>query len=344
MRLGAAAVAAGLLSSATAAAAEQVAVVAWGGSYQDTLRAEYFEPFTAETGIEVIEDSWGGGIGVIRSKVESGAVNWDIVQVESEELELGCEEGLYVPIDWDMMGGRDAHIAEGSNDCGIGTIVWSTVLAYDSSVFPDGPKSWADFWDLEKFPGKRGLRKGPKFALEVALFADGVPVDEIYDVLSTPEGVDRAFAKLDEIRDAIVWWESGAQPPQLLASGEVAMTASYNGRIYNAITAENKPFKIVWPGSLYGVDSWVILKGGPNSEGAMKMVAYMSRPEVQARIPEHTAYGVPNKAAADMIPADLLAELPSHPDNLAVQIPISTEFWVDNIENLNERFNAWAAE
>lgn len=327
-----------------AASADPVTVVAWGGSYQDTLRKEYFEPFSAETGLEVIEDSWGGGIGVLRTKVESGAVDWDIVQVESEELALGCEEGLFVPIDWDMMGGRDAFIEQGSTECGVGTIVWSTILAYDTSVFPDGPTSWADFWDLERFPGKRGLRKGPKFALEVALYADGVPVGEIYEVLSTDEGVDRAFAKLDEIKSEIVWWESGAQPPQLLAAGEVAMTAAYNGRIYNAMKAEGQPFKIIWAGSLFGVDSWVILDGGPNTEGAMQMVAYMSQPDVQARIPEFTAYGVTHKAAAEQIPAELLAELPSHPDNLAVQIPIDTDFWVNNIESLNERFNSWVAE
>ena len=146
---------------------------------------------------------------------------------------LGCEEGLYEPIDWDAVGGKDQFIDAAVDDCGVGTIVWSTVLAYDGDkITDDPPQSWADFWDTEKYPGQaRACAGGPKYTLEFALMADGVAPAEVYEVLRTPEGVDRAFAKLDEIKDDIIWWEAGAQPPQLLASGEVVMTSAYNGRI-----------------------------------------------------------------------------------------------------------------
>ena len=120
----------------------------------------------------------------------------------------------------------------------------------DSDKFPRARPSAADFFDLEKFPGKRGLRKGAKSSLELALMADGVPAAEVYELLATPEGVDRAFAKLDTIKDEVIWWEAGAQPPQLLADGEVVMTTAYNGRIFDAMIEENKPFEIVWDGQI----------------------------------------------------------------------------------------------
>jgi putative spermidine/putrescine transport system substrate-binding protein len=101
----------------------------------------------------------------------------------------------------------------------------------------------ADFFNTKKFPGKRGMRKTPKANLEMALIADGVANKDVYEMLATDAGVDRAFAKLDTIKDHVVWWEAGAQPPQLLADGEVAMTTAYNGRIFNAIAEENKPLK-----------------------------------------------------------------------------------------------------
>ena len=195
-------------------------VTSFGGAYQDAQRKVYFEPFKQATGIDLVEDVWNGGVGAIRAKVEGGGQEWDVVQVEAEELVIGCEEGLYEPIDWDAVGGKEQFIDAAVNDCGVGAIVWSTVLAYDGDkITEDPPQSWADFLDTEKFPGKRGLRRHPKYTLEFALMADGVPPDQVYEVLRTPEGVDRAFAKLDEIKDDIIWWEAGAQPPQLLGLG-----------------------------------------------------------------------------------------------------------------------------
>ena len=137
----------------------------------------------------------------------------------------------------------------------------------------------ADFFDLENFPGKRGLRRGPKPNLEMALMADGVPADYVYIVLSTEEGVDRAFAKLDTIKDSVVWWEAGAQPPQLLADGEVVMTTAYNGRIFNAVAAEGKPFTIVWDGQVYDIDLWAIPKGAPNKDLAMEFMVFSTETE-----------------------------------------------------------------
>jgi putative spermidine/putrescine transport system substrate-binding protein len=267
------------------------------------------------------------------------------VQVEAEELILGCEEGLFVPIDYDLLDYDESDFIDGAaTECGVGTIVWSKVLGYDADrIEGDTPANWADFWDLETWPGQRALRRGAQYNLEFALMADGVAPDEVYEVLRTDEGVDRAFAKLDEIRDNVTWWEAGAQPLQMMASGEVTMTSVYNGRVTGSNRAEGTNFAIVWDGSIYAIDSWVILEGSPDVELAHDFISFASHPERQARMPEYIAYGATTVAADDFIPEDLAADLPTTPRNLENAIEFDTEFWVENIEALNERFDRWAA-
>jgi putative spermidine/putrescine transport system substrate-binding protein len=327
------------------AKAADLTVTSWGGSYQDAQREVYFEPFKEATGTDLVEDVWNGGVGAIRAKVEGGGQEWDVVQVEAEELVLGCEEGLYEPIDWDAVGGKEQFIDAAIDDCGVGTIVWSTAVAYDGDKITDSPpQSWADFWDTEKYPGKRGLRRGPKYTLEFALMADGVEPGEVYDLLRTPEGVDRAFAKLDEIKGDIIWWEAGAQSIQLLGSGEVIMTSAYNGRISAANKEEGRNLKVVWPGSIYAVDSWVILANSPHKEAGLEFIAFASQPERQSHLPDSIAYGVTHREAAAEIDKETLQDLPTAPENLEVAIELDTEFWVENVEPLTERFTAWAAQ
>jgi len=335
-----------LVSSVSVAQARDLTIVSFGGNYQDAQREIYFKPFSAATNTPFLEESWDGGIGVIAAKMETPPSDWDVVQVETEELALGCADGLYEKVDWEKLGGKDKFIDAAVHDCGVGTIVWSTAIAYDGDKLKGDnvPKSWADFWDTEKFPGKRGLRRGPKYALEFALIADGVPINEVYKVLSTPEGVDRAFAKLGKLKKDIVWWESGAQPIQLLASGEVAMTAVYNGRIAGINKKEGKNFKIAWPGSVYAVDSWVVMKDSPNKEKGFEFIKFASQPENQSKLPEYVAYGITNVDAAKLVKPELLADLPTDPANLEVSLALDGDFWVDNIEELNKRFNAWLAQ
>ncbi len=193
-----------LMAGGFGAQARDLTVVSWGGNFQDAQRKIFFEPFAAQTGKPVLDESWDGGYGVLQAKVKAGVPNWDVVEVEAEELALGCADGIYEKIDWDKLGGKAAYLPAAVSDCGVGNIVWSTGLSYDGDKLKDGPKTWADFWDTKKFPGKRGLRKGPKYALEFALMADGVPADQVYKVLSGEGGVDRAFKKLDALKADII--------------------------------------------------------------------------------------------------------------------------------------------
>jgi putative spermidine/putrescine transport system substrate-binding protein len=266
------------------------------------------------------------------------------VQVEAEELELGCEEGLFEEMDWSALGGKDKFIPAAVHDCGVGAIVWTTVLTYDGARLKDGPRSWADFWNTEKYPGKRGLRRGPKYTLEFALMADGVEPGQVYQILGTDAGVERAFKKLDQIKSNLVWWEAGAQPQQLLASGEVVMTSAYNARIAAASKSDNRDFRIVWPGGVYAVDSWVILRDSPNKDAGMDLIAFMSDPNHQKDLPPKVPYGVTNKAATALVDPAVLSNMPTEPGNLAAGLELNTQFWVANIERLTERFNAWVGQ
>jgi putative spermidine/putrescine transport system substrate-binding protein len=330
--------------TASPAAAEDLTIASWGGVFQEAQRTVYFEPFAEKHGINLIEDEFIGGIGVIRAQVMGGAPTWNIVQVEAEELILGCEEGLYVPIDYDLLDyAPEDYIDGAATECGVGTIVWSKQLAFDGNRLDRAPESWADFWDTETWPGTRALRRGAQYNLEFALMADGVAAEEVYDVLRTEEGVERAFAKLDEIRDNLIWWEAGAQPLQMMAAGEVEMTSAYNGRLTTSNRQEGTDFQGVWPGSIYAIDSWVILEGTPNVETAHAFINFASDPERQALMPEYIAYGTTIAAASEHVPEEYVADLPTTPENLDGAIEFDTEFWVENIERLTERFERWAA-
>lgn len=341
--LGFAATFTALTALASAASARDLTVVSWGGAYQEVQKKVYFEPFKA-TGTAMNDESWDGGVGVLRAKVQGGASTWDVVQVESEELALGCDEGLYEKLNYSKIGGEEAYLPATVNACGVGAIVYDFVLGYDKDKLKEAPKSWADFFDTKKFPGKRGLRQGAKTTLEIALMADGVAPADVYKVLGTEAGVERAFKKLDTIKNDIVWWKAGAQPPQLLASGEVAMTSVYNGRIDAANKNEKKNFGMVWNGALYTIDSWVILKGSPNQEAAYKFLSFVGKAENQAKLSEGIAYGTSNKNAPSLLSKAVLTDLPTAPDNMKNAIEINTDFWLENIDRLTERFNKWAAK
>ncbi len=340
---------------AGAASAGSIVAVSWGGAYTKSQIEAYHKPWTAKTGNTVISEDYSGGLSEVKSQVEAGNVTWDIIDLEMSDAVRGCDEGLFEPIDPailppapDGTPATEDFIDGAITECAVANIVWSTIFAYDNSKMANGPTSIGDFFDTAKFPGKRGLRKGPKANLELALAADGVPADKIYEVLSTPEGVDRAFAKLDTIKGDVVWWEAGAQPPQLLADGEVAMTTAYNGRIFNAVAAEGKPFSIVWDSQIFDVDLWAVLKGAPNKDLAMDFLAFSTATEQLAAQASYISYGPARKSSAPLVGSyhtnpdlDMGPQMPTAPENFKTAIQNDFEFWADNQDELNERFNAW---
>lgn len=335
----------GLAACGQPQAKREVTIVGWGGTSQAAHRNAYWNDFAKETGVKVKEDVWNGGIGILRAKSKANRADWDIVQVEVEELILGCEEGIFERLDWDAMGGRDRYLPVATNDCGVGGDVWSELFGYDADrIKGEGPKDWADFFDLKKFPGKRGMRKTPKYVLEAALMADGVQPSDVYKQLSTEEGIARAFRKLDTIKPHIVWLASVAQVPDLLASGEVAMSMCTPGRLLLASRAEHRNFRSVWNQNIYAVDFWAILRNSQHKADAQKLVSYMKDADHEINLPRYMPAGLSNKEAIARIDPELIKETPSNPDNMKNALVLDADFWVENNDQLTQRFNAWAAK
>ncbi|RWA60160.1 MAG: ABC transporter substrate-binding protein [Mesorhizobium sp.] len=333
------------MTIAGAAFADELSIMASGGAWQDAQRKAWFEPFSKETGAKILEQEYLGDLGKVKAMVETGNVPIDLVTVETATVLQGCDAGILERLDYSKIGPRDKFIEGSALDCGVGLDAYGDILAYDPTVLKEAPTSVLDLFDTTKFPGKRAMRKFPAQNLEWALMADGVAPADVYKVLATPEGVDRAFKKLDTIKKDIVWWDAGAQPAQLLASQEVVMTTAWNGRIQNAIDNDKKPFKIVWNNQILEYDMISIPKGARNPELAYKYLAYISQPENNAKLASYITYGPVRTDAASFVAPDSLPKLPNAPDHLSgAYLVADTEFWGDYGEDLVKRFNAWLAQ
>ena len=215
-------------------------------------------------------------------------------------------------------------------------------------MFPENnqPGSIDDFFNTEDFPGRRAIQDRPAGNLEWALFADGVAPDDIYDVLATPEGVDRAFAKLDTIKENLVFWTEGAQSPQLLADQEVAFSTGYNGRIFNAAQVEGQPFEIIWDGQIVEWDGWVI-PYGPNQEEVLEYVYWATDTQRLADQAKYISYGPARASSAPLVSEhadlgiDMRPHMPTNPANYETPIVLNNDFWTDYGDELRERFSNW---
>jgi putative spermidine/putrescine transport system substrate-binding protein len=294
--------------------------------------------------IKFNEEETSAGIARVQAMEQAHNVTNDLVTMDAAEVLSACDSGILVRLDWSKIGDRSGFLPGSGLDCAMGLDVYGDVLAYNTTVLKDGPTSLVALFDTKRWPGKRGMQKVAQNNLEWALLADGVPVDQVYKVLATPAGVDRAFAKLDGIKGDIVWWQAGAQPPQLLASHEVVMTTAWNGRIQNPIDQEKAPFMIVWGNQIIEYDLVSIPKGAPHLDLAYKYLAFVADPENNGRLGQFIPYGPVVKAATKFVPAATLAKLPTAPDHMQTALVFDVEFWGDHGEDLNKRFNAWLAK
>ena len=337
---------------------ESLTVVSWGGAYAQAVRKGYIEPFVAETGVEVRLEDYNGGLAQVRAQVEAGKVHWDVVDFEIADAVSGCDEGLLEPIDATALPSAsdgtpavDDFLPDTLLDCSVGTLFYSTVYAYNAERIPgDKPATIDDFFDLERFPGRRGMRRTPLVNLEFALIADGVPVSEVYTTLDTSAGVDRAFRKLDTIKEQVVWWEAGAQPPQMLADGEVVMSTAYNGRIFNAQVIESQPFVIVWDGQVLDTGQLGIVAGTRNLETALEFVRFATTAESMAAVSGHIAYSPVRRSGLPLVGThveagvDMTPHMPTHPENTVRVLQSNWLWWSDHMDTMNERFSAWLAQ
>ena len=346
-----------VLASDCAPGAASLTVISWGGSYGEAITKAYLEPFTAATGIEVRLDDYSGGLAQVRAQVETGNVHWDVVDLEMADAVAGCDEGILEPIDVALLApGPDGtpaaedFLPDTLLECGVGMLFYSTVYAYNAARLTGAaPATIDDFFDLERFPGRRGMRRAPFANLEFALLADGVPLDQVYAALDTPEGLARAFRKLDTIKDQVVWWETGAQPPQMLADGEVVMTTAFNGRIFNAQVLEDQPFVIVWDGQVVDIGPIGIVAGTPDLEAALALVEFASRASSMAAVGRYIAYSPARRSGLPLITThadagiDMNPHMPTWSGHTGRTLQNDWAWWSDHMDELSERFSAWLA-
>ena len=318
------------------AQSKQLVVCSWGGAYQEAQRKTMFQPFEKETGIKIVEAS-PTDYGKLKAMVQSGNVEWDLVDVGDLNVVAGAKDNLLEPLDYQAIDTKGVF-PQVIHKYGIGTIYYSTVLAYSTKKYAKGdhPKTWAQFWDVKKFPGPRTMRNNPLDNLEFALLADDVPIDKVY-----PLDVERAFRSMDRIKPHVnVWWTTGAQPAQLLADGEVELATSWNGRIY-AIQKQGARAGLEWNQGKLQWDSWVIPRGSKNKDGAMKFIAWSTQPKPQAAIVNEIPYGPVNQRAFEFIGAQAARDMPTAPDNAKRQVMVDPVWWGEHRNELVERWNAW---
>jgi len=325
---------------AASASPNDLMIVTRDESLQRAIQSAYVQPFTAVTGTTVQQSIWEGGIETLRTQAKATDNSWDLVLVDADELSVGCGEGLFEKLDWSAIGGKDHYAQQAVSDCGLGAVIATTVLAWDKDKLPVAP-SWSDFWDVAKYPGKRGLRKGVRGNLEFALLADGVAVADLYKTLATNEGLDRAFRKLDQLRPYIQWWSSEAEAAHILASADVLMTSAPSGQIATMAAHEHKNFGLQFTGSLYELHSWVIMKGSPSVRIAQQFLYFTGMPAVEVRLLQDSGDAGLAKGLNESLTPELAAISPANPANLTAGLRIDAGFWRDNLPKLRQRFDAW---
>lgn len=337
---------------------QPLTIANFGGANGRAQDVAFIKPFALQQKAEATGIEYTGDLAPIRSMVQDKKIIWDVVEVESTDLKTGCESGLFERFDRSTLPHASLLLPGAIQDCGVGAFVWSTILAFDTSRFKEAPRSWADFWDVQRFPGKRGLRKGARYNLEIALMADGVNRRDVYTVLATEQGLTRALNKLEQLKPSIVWWESGSQPPQRLASGEVSMSTAFNGRIAAAVKDGATQLGIVWTDAIYELDYWAIVKGTTKLKQAQNFVYYATSEEPQLAFSREIPYGPTHMgaimrydssrsrttASAQPLQTHLVdlsmasSDLPSAPGNLRRSLPFDANFWLLQGNNIDKKF------
>ena len=355
------------VSMATSAFA--VTVVSWGGAYTESQKLGYGDPTAKALGIDINWVDYSGGLSEIKAQKEAGAITWDIIDVFAMDTITGCDEGLFVEFDFDKDFPPAPDGTPASKDfftsmpskCAVGNILYSWNYAYNTEANKGTPKTIKDFFNTKKFPGKRGIYTGALTNLEIALAADGIKPGKgganIYEALETEKGVERAMNKIKELctdpKGGCVFRSAGAQPAELLVSGEVVMSTGWNGRLFAAEMEEGAPIRQVWDGQGLDYEYFVLVKGGPNEAEAKKALAMMTNTEMLAGSAKYIAYAPWRKSSLDVIAAnepwykdgktEMLSQMPTAPANTKNYFLVDPVYWADNGTELGEKWEAMKA-
>ncbi len=354
-----------LAFAGSAALANDMTMVSWGGAYQASQVNAYAKPYMADhPGVNIIwDESSNEAVAKLRAMNEAGNITWDLVDVVASDAIRLCDEGLAMEIDpaTDLAAAPDGTSAADDfgdllvSECFIPQIVYSTTFGYRSDVAEwngKEPDDICDVFDLEAFPGKRSLEKRPINNMEWALLCDGVPKEEVYSVLETEEGQERAFKKLDSIKDSVVWWSAGAETPQLLADKEVVIGSTYNGRLFALIEEQKQPVKMLWDAQVFDLDGWIIPAGLPDDRLAAVKDFLMFATDTQrlADQAKYISYGPARKSSAPLVGKhatlgiEMAPHMPTDPNNAKNTFLYNYEWWADYRDDIDAKFQAWLSK
>ena len=346
-----------------------VTVASWGGAYTESQKLGYGDPTAKALGVEINWVDYSGGLSEIKAQKEAGAITWDIIDLFAFDTINGCDEGLFVKFDFDKdfpaapdgTPASEDFFAPMPSKCAVGNILYSWNYAYNSKNVDGTPSTIKDFFNTKKFPGKRAIYKSALTNLEIALAGDGVYMgkggSEIYKLLETEAGVNRAMNKIKELctdpNGGCVFWSAGAQPPELLMSGEVVMATGWNGRFFNAIVGEGAPLVQVWDGQGLDYEYFALVKGGPDEANAKKALAMMTNTEMLAGSAKYIAYAPYRLSSLEIIKAnepwykdgktEMMPQMPTAPANTKKYFLVDPFFWADNGTELGEKWEAMKA-
>ena len=336
---------------------DQLKIISWGGQYQDSQQIAIFAPFKEQnpsTEIKVLERA-GGALNKLRNKRYTISSQWDVVDMIGEDAVTACEEGLLVKLDaQDAIFGKDLlnQVKEISGlECAIPNIAFSTAFAYRLDAWGGRkPKTLRDFFDLKRFPGNRSLQKSVENNLVWALIADGVGIDNVYELLETEAGLQHAFRKLNTIKKHILWWEDGISATNWLASERVVFASAYNARIFQAITTNKDPIDYFWDWQALDLDVWVIPQTSVRQIRAKEFIDFATSSKILSEQARYISYGPIRKSSTQMISdnpdsgINMAIHSPTSPQNLGNYFFVNYVFWKKNRERLQNRFDEWLAE
>ena len=320
------------LSKIVNASAKELVVVNWGGDASKVLKEVMADTYKAETGVGVVIDGSGPSGGKIRAMVESGKVVWDICDSGAGTALTLYKNDLITPINYNIVD-KTKVLPQVAYFFGVGNYTYSNVLAYNPKMLGGKvPKTWADVWDVKKFPGKRTFRKSVRGMLESATMARGVPREKVYDALSTEDGIKASIEKFRELREHIIIWNSGSQSQNLFLQEEVAMGCIWSSRAF--VLQKEMPkgtFDMTFDGGVLTSGIWIVPKNNPaGADEAMKFIRHAQKPELQARWLELMGAGPANPAAAKFVPKELRKLNPSDPQNIENQVFYDVKWYAKN--------------
>lgn len=361
--MGAAGAMALAVGGASAQMVNEMTIVSWGGAYQASQQNAYFTPYAANEGVNIITDeSSADAVARMRAMAEANNITWDLVDVEAADSMRLCDEGLAMEIDHDAVlaaapDGTSATADFGQmivSECFIPQIVFSTTFGYRTDMVPEGvdaPTDACAVFDLETYPGRRALNRRPVGNMEWALLCDGVEMADVYELLETEEGIQRALAKLETIKDQTIWWSAAAETPQLLADGEIFMGSTYNGRLFAAIAEQGQPIGMAWGYQMLDIDGWVVPAGLAEDRLArvMDFLYFATDTQRLADQAAYISYGPARASSAPMVGQhatlgiEMAPHMPTDPANMNGAFVTNYLWWADYRDEMDARFQAWLA-